>query len=188
MRVIPFGPLLIHQKIDNTELQYLKNEFLNSDGFETFNTFLPSITKRKRMNPNKGEYNQILKPYIQQYLNVMGWKGNYRLKSLWGNSYDKHDYIPPHIHSECDLSFVIFLQMPPKEFSKTKGEGAINFMYGEQNYWQAKVTPITLQEIVPEEGDIFIFPQNLQHYTTPFLNDQIRKISLAGNIILESYE
>lgn len=188
MNIIPFGPLLIQEKLTDSELAYIKEGFYKQE-MVNIKTSLPDLSKRGRMDHNNKEYNEILKPYIEQYLNVMGWEGKYELTSLWGNVYENNDYVPPHIHIKCDLSFVLFLEMPPKEIlNLKKREGMLCFMYGEQESCWAKVKPITLQEVLPREGEIYIFPQNLQHYTIPLLKENTKRVSISGNILLKSYD
>jgi hypothetical protein len=109
-------------------------------------------------------------------------KPEYMLTALWVNYMKKHEFNPPHDHSD-QLSFVIFLKVPEeikKEQEKYKGKsggpGSLSFLYGEGNR-QA----ITYQSIHPNEGDMFIFPAWMKHYVAPFYSD-VTRISVSGNV------
>ena len=104
------------------------------------------------------------------------------LNALWVNYMKKHEYNPPHDHSDW-LSFVIFLKVP-EEITKEQedfvgnsaGPGSLSFLYGEGNRQS-----ITYQSVKPKERDIFIFPAWIKHYVAPFYSD-VTRISVSGNI------
>ena len=104
------------------------------------------------------------------------------LTALWVNYMKKHEFNPPHDHSD-QLSFVIFLKVPEeitKEQEEYKGKsggpGSLSFLYGEGNRQS-----ITYQSIRPKEGDMFIFPAWMKHYVAPFYSD-VTRISVSGNV------
>ena len=113
-----------------------------------------------------------------------------RLTSLWINIMRAGDYNPPHTH-DGELSFVIFLKVPPKlreEFDsyegaskETNGAGAITFLTG----LESKIKSINNRVFLPNVGDMFIFPASLTHYVAPFRCEGER-ISVSGNLITES--
>ena len=109
-------------------------------------------------------------------------KPEYLMSALWVNFQKKHEFNPPHDHSD-QLSFVIYLSIPEslktehKEFKgKSSGPGGISFLYGEGDR-QA----ITYQAAFPEERDMFIFPAWCKHYVAPFTSNGTR-ISVSGNV------
>jgi uncharacterized protein (TIGR02466 family) len=130
-----------------------------------------------------------LSPYVQNYLNAgRNWYKDIRentttirLEQLWINYMRKGDSNPIHIH-QSNISFVIYLKVPDalnqeKNFSPNSGApGSIIFVYGENldNF-------ITSYEILPEEGDMFMFPSQLRHLVFPFRSDVVR-VSVSGNL------
>ena len=53
---------------------------------------------------------------------------------------------------------------------------SVTLAYGEDNTYN-----ITIKNIVPETGDILVFPNWLRHYVYPFTTD-VERISVAGNV------
>jgi len=146
----------------------------------------------------KGEYQYKQKenylPEVAQCLGIYDaafqkWKSDpyerkpeYMLTALWVNFMKRHEFNPPHDHSD-QLSFVIFLKVPEEitkeqqEYNgKSGGPGSLSFLYGEGNR-QA----ITYQSINPKENDMFIFPAWMKHYVAPFYSD-VTRISVSGNV------
>ncbi len=185
MEKVEFGPLVIRQRLSPNEAKYFFKRFQNQPNKQNIDTDLPDLYQRALMDINDKDYNKILYPYIKNYLDVYGWQGGYKLQSLWANVYKGNDYIPPHTHVACDLSFVLFLKMPSIDKLKlSKSEGFIMFRYGEEPYFSQKVKPIVDQQILPKVGELIIFPQNLTHYSAPMSHPQAERISISGNISL----
>jgi len=184
MNRIDFGPLVLKQRLSYQETMDIKDSFSNQTK-ENLITELPDLHERGVIDPNDERYNKILYPYIRKYLDVYNFKGGYKIVSLWGNVYRKNDMVPPHIHTCCDLSFVLFLKMPPIEMlDQKKEEGVFVLRYGDDAPFGQKIAPITNQVILPKEGELIIFPQNLIHYTLPIKHPQAERISISGNILL----
>jgi hypothetical protein len=126
-----------------------------------------------------GVYDQAYQKFKQEAYEQ---KPEYLLSALWVNYMKKHEFNPPHDHSD-QLSFVIFLKIPEeikqeqKNYKgKSGGPGSLSFVYGEGSR-QA----ITYQSILPNENDMFIFPAWVKHYVAPFYSD-VTRISVSGNI------
>ena len=143
------------------------------------------------------KFNVYLNAYIKsvdQRLGNKAWMGkklplNIELTSLWINYQQSLEYNPPHNH-DGDLSFVIYLQVPDeikKENEKMQGvhnnlgPGVVQFDYpGIQ-------LPFcnTNFAILPEVGDLLMFPSWLTHHVFAFKSD-VERISVAGNINFEN--
>lgn len=102
------------------------------------------------------------------------------LQSAWYNKQVAMEFNPIHHHaSQADLVCVIF---PKIDLDKNvdhyyinntdeKQTGQLNFVYGEHSKNDFGRSQISVQ---PEEGDIFVFPSTLTHYTTPVLGNSVR--------------
>jgi|TARA_R110000824_G_C15153518_1_gene671263 hypothetical protein len=151
---------------------------------------LAGIIKEEYAYSNKEKYlseiAQCLGVYdvaFQKFKNeTYAQKPEYLVTALWVNYMKKHEYNPPHDHSDT-LSFVIFLDVP-KEITqeqkdyvgKSGGPGGLSFLWGDGTR-QA----ITYQSIIPKTNDMYIFPAWLKHYVAPFYSD-VTRISVSGNI------
>ena len=184
MEMLSFGPLIGLQRLSPKEVKVTSDKFLKSKQ-KNIKTSLPDLTVRGIMDWKDPYLLEIFSPYIENYLRGIGWNGGWKLVNLWGNIYKAKDYVPPHIHVKCDLSFVTFLKMPSNDqLLKEKREGNLVFMYGEEGSGFQKIKPKTHHRFLPKVGEIYIFPQNLRHYTVPFTNETAERISISGNITL----
>tara|TARA_R100001086_G_scaffold122825_1_gene63228 strand:- start:176 stop:508 length:333 start_codon:yes stop_codon:yes gene_type:complete len=108
------------------------------------------------------------------------------MKKAWVNFMQPGEFNPPHIHTDCDFSSVLMIQVPEKLKEEHKkfigsagGPGTISFTYGEVQYYSQ-----TEKTFLPEPGDFFIFPATLTHFVTPF-KSQGERISMSANFKLK---
>ena len=131
---------------------------------------------------------------LQIYVNtwIEGWKrfGNrpnfnpkYRLHQMWINRMKPKEYNPIHVHTLCDLSFIIWLEVPKRmlDEAKTNKTNAANpgdtcFLHGEDN-----ALVICEKQLAPKVNTLMIFPANLRHSVMHF-NSKVIRTSVAGNI------
>ena len=94
------------------------------------------------------------------------------------------DFNPLHTHSG-DFSFVIFLETPKglkKEQKEYEGSGSLpgslmfEFTQNARPKWAT-----TGVSVIPEVGDMYIFPAMLRHWVCPFKSKGTR-ISVSGNL------
>ena len=191
--VFTWGPCIVHLKISEPFHKLLMEEANASRVKELdYSSKLAGVIKEEYMFRKK----ETLLPWISQVLGVYDEafqkhknvrykpedKPNYLLSSLWVNYMKKNEFNPPHDHSD-ELSFVIFLDVPP-EITKEQdaydgrsgGPGSLGFLYGEGNRQS-----ITYQSVKPTNRDMFIFPAWVKHYVAPFYSD-VTRISVAGNV------
>lgn len=109
---------------------------------------------------------------------------SFRVDEVWINIMGAGDFNPPHTHYGGDISFVLYLQVPQglkKEFESNRrnnaGPGSIEFSYGQPDTW---VT--SSHVILPNVGDLLIFPAQLIHFVSPYKTKGDR-ISIAGNVV-----
>lgn len=92
----------------------------------------------------------------------------------WAAITRARDYQTPHVHAGATFSGVYYAVAPPRP----EPQGCIDFL-----------TPLDLKEmtflkgdsntycrVVPEAGDLVIFPAYLKHYTHPFFDDDERVV------------
>jgi hypothetical protein len=67
---------------------------------------------------DKTQYTNIIQPYFDTYSDAhKTWYGTNVTKietaDVWVNYMKKGEYNPPHTHTKCALSSVLYLEMPP---------------------------------------------------------------------------
>lgn len=182
-----FGPFVFQTKIEQEKckqvLQLCKKE-------NNANHQLAGHLKHQ-YNIDSYKYIDIISDQIKTYIEEAGkWydepiANKVTIAGAWVNFMKAGDFNPPHIHTNCDLSSVLFLQIP-KELKKEKnnykgkhyGPGTLEFMYGENRNLNN-----TNMNIFPEVGDLVIFPSKVMHVVSPFKCKGIR-ISVAANFNL----
>ena len=97
------------------------------------------------------------------------------------------EFNPPHIHTGCDFSSVLFLDIPEELKKENKayvgtasGPGCIQFLSGEPSTYS-----IHQKTFFPKTGDFFMFPGSLRHLVYPFTSD-IERISIAANYTVKA--
>ena len=104
--------------------------------------------------------------------------------NIWINFMKPGDFNPLHTHSG-DFSFVIFLETPKglkKEQKEYEGSGSLpgslmfEFTQNARPKWAT-----TGVSVIPEVGDMYIFPAMLRHWVCPFKSKGTR-ISVSGNL------
>lgn len=181
-----FGPLLVKMKITKEDLNKIK-KILSKKGFHMKKDLAGVIEEEYELV--RENYDSIMRPYINVYKDAyhqftgIGLDKNIHTKRAWVNYMKSGEYNPPHIHSNCDLSSVLFISIPEKlkkenkkwKDVKSKGPGSISFNTGFMGkFYNAGV------EHFPEEGDFWMFPYSLIHYVSPF-KSKCERISVAAN-------
>jgi len=191
-----WGPYLVKFKIkENERLKLLE---VGKKTTEDFRHQLAGIIKDEKLfdKDNTNWFMDYFSNYFRVYVEgLQKYNQQQLLKQIthleigkvWINYMKSNEFNPPHIHSG-DLSFVMYLEIPEqlkeerKEYKGTSaGPGAIQFTYGEADPTNRPACFATHHAFLPEEGDFFIFPANLQHCVFPFKCNGTRT-SVAGNI------
>lgn len=184
-----WGPLLFRTKITVEDLKKVK-ALCKKDKKEDATKTLAGVINHEYLIDKK-KYSPILQPYFQAFQNAyFKWydKTLKKIKctSAWVN-YMKHmDCNPPHTHTRCDLSSVLYLKIPKtlkKENQDFKGDsqgpGAVSFMYGEDRDYN-----LSEWSLLPEERDLYIFPFNLKHSVASF-KSKGERVSVAANFSID---
>ena len=185
-----WGPLLFKIKIQQEDLKKCAN--LCSKKSSLVSDTLAGVIKHEHY-VSSNAFVRIIDPYLsifgEAYRNWYGKPVNSTtILMSWVNFMRAGEFNPPHTHPNCDLSSVLFIQIPEalKEEHKKfigkgtgTGPGSISFTYGE-----FQPHAISTRYFFPEEGDFFIFPATLTHFVAPFLSEGER-ISMSANFRLD---
>ena len=179
-----FGPLLFKTQVTEQDIKKVKN--LCSKKNKDARDSLAGIIDNE-YEINQKEYAKILSPYLQPFKTAFdSWYqtdiSKIQCNSAWVNYMKSGESNPPHIHTNCQLSTVLYLQIPSglkkenKEYrGKSAGPGSIVFTYGESRDYV-----VDEKSFLPVKGDFFVFPYNLKHYVSPF-KSKGERISVSAN-------
>ena len=112
-----------------------------------------------------------------------------QMKSCWVISQWEGEYNPIHIHTECQMSTVMYLKVPeflPSRKPERDDDGCIMFIGGAGG--GSRLTR-NLLKVKPKVGDFFIFPAHLQHTVYPFRTDgdfERRSVSFNADWVSKS--
>lgn len=188
-RYYHFGPLLIKTKINPNDLKVIK-KLINKKSNKVNNILAGVIENEHQVNLKN--YSEIIGKYLNLYLHAHEQrtgekkKARFEITNAWVNYMKAGEYNPPHTHDSCNISTVLFLEIPDslkKENDKWKklniksgGPGSLEFMYMlQEDFCIGNIN------VFPEEGDFFMFPNYLFHFVAPF-KSKVERISLASNI------
>ena len=122
-----------------------------------------------------------LKGY-QQFSGDRNFNPDFQLHPLWINFQKAKEYNPIHSHPGCNLSCVLYLEVPKEMLAEKRtttgaAPGHTGFMYGEDAYGF-----ITHRIIRPSERTLLMFPSNLRHYVSHFDSPNVTRTSVSGNV------
>ena len=110
------------------------------------------------------------------------------LNSMWIVEQQAGEYNPIHVHTNCDISAVMYLKVPkflPSEKSERDDDGAIVFVGANGSGGASKLKVATVQ-VQPTAGQFFIFPSLMQHTVYPFkTDDNFARRSVSFNASFE---
>ena len=183
-----WGPLLFKIKVQQADLKKCL-ELCSKKSSGVDETLAGVIKHQHYISPT--HYVKIIDPYLgpfgQAYRNWYGKTINQvSILTTWVNFMRAGEFNPPHIHTNCDVSSVLFVKIPEELKEENKsftgrggGPGSLSFSYGE-----SQPHTISYRSFFPEEGDLFIFPATLTHFVAPFLSKGER-ISMSANFKLQ---
>jgi hypothetical protein len=113
----------------------------------------------------------------------------YSLGNLWVNFQKKYEFNPPHIHDGV-MSFVIWHKIPydlKEEIeifdSNVPQTSCFGFLYTNN---LGDICSLVLPINKEYESIMCLFPSKLMHYVNPFYTSDDYRISISGNIYLDS--
>ena len=116
----------------------------------------------------------------------------YHLNSFWVNYQKQTEFNPLHDHGGV-YSFVIWMKIPTKHSEQNQNPIAANslsphisnfeFVYKDIN---GKNQEFIYQMSPDLEGTMLFFPSTLQHIVYPFFNCDEQRISISGNVTIDT--
>ena len=184
-----WGPLLFKTKMQPVDLKKCIKICSKKD-IRVNETLAGVIEHEHHLNNSK--YSKIIDSYLGSFRHAFNhWYSRpltkkIRVVSAWVNFMKAGEYNPPHIHTKCDFSSVLFVKIPEKLKEENKkfegtggGPGTISFTYGEIQPYSS-----THKYFFPEEGDLHIFPASLTHFVAPFMS-RVERISISANFRID---
>ena len=191
----------LEKKLSNKEMEYLwkcidnrkeplkntlaghiheSNKLIDRSDWFSNNTLLPLCIKYKQEFRNLGANIPVNQ------------KHPYYLSSFWVNYQKQNEFNPSHDHTGV-YSFVIWMKIPTKHDEQNKNPislkanshviSAFQFRHldilGDTRTWTYKMNP-------EMEGTMLFFPSKLSHQVYPFYNCDEDRISVSGNINLNT--
>lgn len=198
-----WGPFLFKTKVSDDLLNDIKNIGQNSTQSHTEHLAGQIVDSRKIDIENINILREKIDLYIAGYTNALcnNWVGKKYLNSdtsfeldvvnFWINYQKSFEYNPVHSH-DGDISFVIYLDIPKEIKLETNNTtspppGSITFIHGnittgaEKHTIKNALQPVWAQNILPETGDMLIFPSYLLHDVIHFKTPGVTRISMSGN-------
>jgi len=184
-----WGPLLFHTKISDEDINKILSLCIKEKNKDSRKNLAGHI--KEEYSINNIELTNILQLYFNDYAGYFKNWYNHKLKSVettnsWVNFMKSGEFNPPHTHSDCDFSCVIYLDIPKELIQENKeyigtltekgGPGAISFRAAISNVKYS----IHRVDCFPEKGDFFIFPATLEHFVYPFKSN-CERISVSAN-------
>jgi len=186
-----WGPFLLKTRIDENLRNDLLNECKKAKSY--FAHDLSKLEDEYTFDDQQlAKFVPRLKIYLDMYKKAYqehwdcGLIDDIKIQAMWVNFQKENEWRPPHFHSNCDASYVIYLDVPSVEsLGENVGNeytpGGIVFKNDLKAQFQNKLKSIDRLAYLPENGDMFIFPYDLEHYSVPFKTKATR-ISLSGNL------
>ena len=153
------------------------------------------------IDKNNWFFNKSIKPLLVKYKDEFENLGGaapvnqrhpYYLQKMWVNYQKEGEFNPPHDHNGV-YSFVIWMKIPTKHFDQNKNPISLKSNTHLISAFQFHYTNILGQirpyvyEMNPEmEGTMLFFPAKLEHQVFPFYNCDEDRISISGNITLNT--
>ncbi len=174
-----FGPLLFKTTVEQEDIKKIKLLFNCTPNDDYSKNLLGNLKGEFKIDSTN--YQNLINKYVygfcKNYEHYYNQKcDNLLLDSSWVNFMKKGDYKPPHVHTKCDFSSVLTIEVPNElqkeadnyyknssSIDRKNGPGSLQFSYGE-----SLLNNINTISFEPKIGDFFMFPAWLSHYVNPF--------------------
>ena len=217
--IFPFGPGIYAANLTDDDVNVILEHAKNEQRDDASMGLVGNIQKEVWCTNDfiQDVITPMLSPHVQQYMNELSMAGrigpstpiaynaarieqgaegydaklntDLRVINAWVNFTESGpDFNPPHIHN-CDLSSVLYLDVPdkmdtihPESQTHWRNNGLTTFQYGIS-------APFSVNEFVvpkPVKGFLIIFPANLTHWVMPYYNAEGQKrVTMSANFQLD---
>lgn len=183
----PFGPTIGHFFLDSETFVAIFNsakKILADNKREQYGEHLAGMIEDEPSFPISAPDNDIIyqsfefyaKHYMQQYLLTHGFKSDdihSKVSEAWLVNQKPGEYNPAHTHGNCNVSGVMYLQIPEikrnDNLHPRKGDqqdGKIDFINNSmREIWELEQGAL---QVFPVPGHLFVFPSRLTHTVYPY--------------------
>ena len=187
---IPFGPYLARMEVD---LKFCKRLLaVGKTLTKKHNSHLAGkiedefLFDLKKHPWIEEEFKVCVNTWVDGFQRFSGnpdFKPQFKLDPLWINFQKAEEYNPLHVHPGCNLSFVLYLEVPEamlneKHVIRGIPPGFTGFWYGEHSDLFCLVSH---RVVKPKVGTLIMFPSILKHYASHF-HSKVTRTSVSGNI------
>lgn len=185
-----FGPLIFKTQITLQQVEELKKLCIKDKTKDHSKQLAGHIKEEYEIDTMK--YHHIIASYLDAFCHTYEefydkkFEGRgLATKNVWVNFMKAGEYNPPHHHGSCRFSSVVFIDVPSqikKEADAFHGTshppGSIEFVVhiGDVKEY------IACYRLLPQKGDMLIFPANVTHTVYPF-QCKATRISIAANYL-----
>ena len=186
--------------LNEEQIAYLWNRIQNKkSGRDIFDSDKRSESSFDLEDAGDYFFHEVLAPLCKYYQDQFGNRGTnvattnkhpYQLRDWWVNYNNEGDYLPVHNHSGV-YSFVIWLSIPT-EYNEQKRIAentnrihVSNFSFHYPNML-GEPTSYVYEMSKKYEGEMVFFPSQLCHTVYPYFNCKKQRISISGNIELDT--
>ena len=192
----------LEKKLSDKEMEYLW-KCIDNKKQQSFKKQLAGQIHESNLLNDKSDwfFNHTIKPLLVKYAKEFANLGSsvpvnqmhpYYLHKMWVNFQKQNEFNPSH-HHDGVYSFVIWMKIPTKHFEQNKNPISLKSNSHMISAFQFQYIDILGQmcrytyEMNPEmEGTMLLFPAQLQHVVYPFFNCDEDRISISGNILLNT--
>ena len=153
------------------------------------------------IDKNNWFFDKTIRPLLDKYDAEFGNLGSaapvnqrhpYYLRQMWVNYQKEGEFNPNHTHGGI-YSFVVWMKIPTKHSEQNKNPISLRANSHEISTFKfhflnilGEICPYTYEMNPEMEGTLVFFPAKLQHVVYPFYNCDEDRISISGNITLNT--
>ena len=189
-------------KLDDTEMKYLWDCLKNQQKSHKKNLAGNVTTSCLLIDKDNWFFDNVIYKLIMKYADEFGNLGDdipvtrkhpYYMPEWWSNYQKQHEFNPLHDHGGV-YSFVIWMKIPTNYFEQRRdnkfamdsnSRSISNFSFEYTNILGG-MKGYTYEMSSKLEGALVFFPAALNHLVYPFYNCKEDRISISGNILLDT--
>ena len=187
-RYIPFGPYLAEMEVDPEFCRRLlevgktlTKKYTAHLAGELEHEYIYDLEKHPWIEE---EFKVCVNTWLSGFRQFTGdpnFDAQSKLSHLWINFQKAGEYNPIHLHPGCELSFVLYLEVPEEMLKEKKTSRGIPAGYTAFLYGEHADLHVVNRVVKPKEGTLVMFPSNLKHHASHF-NSKVTRTSVSGNI------